>query len=108
MLANDGFSSILCSNPLPQIRINDTTLRGLRTGFSGDMVDFAGSMRIEPDASNIVSQLHGFVRNGGTLTKITEESVLDSESDTSSFVGAPSKAVSTKGSSDIPGPEDVV
>lgn len=71
-----------------QIRINDSTLKALRTGFSGDMLDLgrSGAMSIHRDNSNVVSQLQGFVRNSTILTKITEENILDSESDTSSVV----------------------
>jgi hypothetical protein len=70
------------------IRINDATLRALQTGFSGDMLDtrgvsMNGSLSIEPDSSNVVSQLHGYVRNAPAMNMITEETV-DGESETSS------------------------
>lgn len=71
------------------IRISDETLKALRTGFSGDMLDSRGmslsGIAIQPDTSNVVNQLQGYVRNVGQLGKIVEESVHDSESETSSL-----------------------
>ena len=71
------------------VRINDETLKALRTGFSGDMLDARGmsssGIQIQPDSSNVVNQLTGFVRNM-PLAQISEESALgDSESETSSI-----------------------
>jgi hypothetical protein len=75
------------------IRINDATLRALQTGFSGDMLDsrgvsMHGSLSIEPDTSNVVSKLHGYVRNAPAMNMITEETV-DGESETSSVSNRP-------------------
>lgn len=70
------------------IRINDATLKKLRSGFSGDMLDHRGvsaseGVSIQPDRSNVVNNLHGYVRNP-QLGKIVEETIVDSESETSS------------------------
>lgn len=68
------------------VRISDETLKALRTGFSGDMLDSRGmslsGIAIQPD-TNVVNQLHGYVRNIGQLGKIVEEQ--DGESETSSM-----------------------
>eukprot|EP00978_Attheya_sp_CCMP212_P006962 scaffold16242_cov55-Attheya_sp.AAC.9 len=85
-----GFAAeIIVNGEVFKIRVNDETLRGLRRGFSGDMLDSHGisvnGMTIQADSSNIVGQLKGFVRND-TLAHIQEESVTGS--DTSSIIDA--------------------
>lgn len=68
------------------VRVNDATLRALRTGFSGDMLDthgvMSGGLGIEPGESTIVNRLQGYVRSGAPMSAITEEP--ESESETSS------------------------
>jgi hypothetical protein len=71
------------------IRISDETLRALRTGFSGDMVDSRGisvvgaGLGITPDRHNVVNQLQGYIRTPQQLGAIMEEA--DSESEASSM-----------------------
>ena len=62
------------------IRINDSTLKTLRKGFSGDMLDSTG-ISIQPDQANVANNLTGFVRNN-QLGMIPEED--NGESETSS------------------------
>lgn len=69
------------------IRINNETLRALKKGFSGDMLDTRGvsywGASIRPDDQNVSNQLQGYVRNIRPMSKIAEES--DDGSDTSSL-----------------------
>lgn len=69
------------------VRLNSETLKALRTGFSGDMLDSRGISldNVALRSGDVSSKLHGFVRNAAPMTKITEE--LESDSDTSSMVG---------------------
>jgi hypothetical protein len=80
-------AEIIINGEVFKIRVNDETLRGLRRGFSGDMLDSRGisvnGMTIQADSSNVVGMLKGFVRND-TLAHIQEESVHGS--DTSSAI----------------------
>ena len=72
------------------IRINDETLKALRTGYSGDMLDSRGMSMgsgIVPDSGRVVNQLHGYIRNPNMLSKITEETDDGESSDTSSHFG---------------------
>lgn len=68
------------------VRISNQTLQSLRTGFSGDTLDARGmsmsGIQIQPDSSNVVNQLAGYVRNM-PLAQISEDG--DSESETSSM-----------------------
>lgn len=75
------------------VRIDDETLKQLRTGFSGDMLrSFGdGGMSILPDSSNVVSHLQGFVRSRAPLAKISEDDHNESDSDTSSIINAVAK-----------------
>lgn len=75
------------------VRIDDETLKQLRTGFSGDMLrSFGdGGMSIMPDSSNVVSHLHGLVRSRAPLSKISEDEHNESDSDTSSIVHGAAK-----------------
>jgi len=70
------------------IRVNESTLKALRTGYSGDMLDsrgvIGGGLEIEPSESNVVNRLHGYIRNIPAMTKITEEDENE-ESETSSI-----------------------
>lgn len=81
-------AEIIVAGESYDVRISDETLNALRKGFSGDMLDTRGmslsGVSIHPDTSNVVNQLHGYVRSREQLTRILEESVLDSESETSS------------------------
>jgi len=69
------------------VRISDQTLKALRTGFSGDMLDNRGvqvnGISIQTDESNVVNKLHGYIRNVVPMDKIMEEQ----DSETSSMVG---------------------
>lgn len=68
------------------VRLNSETLRALRSGFSGDMVDSRGISltNVALQSGDISSKLSGFVRNALPMAKITEE---DDDSDTSSMHG---------------------
>jgi hypothetical protein len=81
-------AEIIVNGESYDVRITSETLKALRTGFSGDMLDSRGmslsGIAIQPDTSNVVNQLHGYVRNVGQLGRIVEESVHESESETSS------------------------
>lgn len=72
------------------VRLSPETLKALRTGYSGDMLDSRGvsiqGMSIQPDSTTVVHQLKGYVRNMGTLSKISEETEDEngSHSETSS------------------------
>jgi Kef-type K+ transport system membrane component KefB len=80
------------------VRINNDTLKALRTGFSGDTLDSrgifsSGGISIQPDSTNVVSMLGGYVRttNGALgLGAIMEEGGEVAESETSSTNGGSS------------------
>lgn len=77
------------------IRISSETLKALRKGFSGDMLDSRGlssmhGISIEPDEAQVVNRLQGYIRNM-PLNKIVEEPAAESESETSSLHGDASK-----------------
>jgi hypothetical protein len=81
-------AEIIVNGESYDIRINDATMRALQAGFSGDMLDsrgvsIHGSLQIEPDDSNVVARLQGYVRNAPAMGMITEETV-EGESETSS------------------------
>lgn len=59
------------------IRISDTTLKALRTGFSGDTLD-SSAISVQPDRANVASNLRGYIRNN-QLGMIAEEENGDSE-----------------------------
>jgi len=70
-----------------KIRISEETLKNLRKGYSGQMMDsrgisVSGGMQIQHDESNVVGRLTGYVRNLGALGMISEEGV-DGHSETS-------------------------
>lgn len=69
-----------------KVRLNEGTLRNLRNAFSGDFVGLSEGegLTIQADTSDVTTMLKGFVRQGGPLTRITED---DSESETSSAHG---------------------
>ena len=71
-------AEIIVDGEVYKIRINDETLRNLRSGYSGEMLDsrgisVGGGMTIEHDDAPIVSRLQGYVRNIGPLGMISEE-----------------------------------
>ena len=68
------------------VRLNSQTIKALRSGFSGDMLDSRGiSLNNAPlQSSDVTHMLSGYVRNAMPMSKIAEEG--DSESDTSSVV----------------------
>ena len=70
------------------VRINNETLKALRTGYNGDTLDsrkFSTSgISIQPDEVNVVNRLQGYVRSMGSLTQIAETD--EGESETSSVV----------------------
>jgi hypothetical protein len=85
---NGHKAEIIVNGESYDIRINDATMRALQAGFSGDMLDsrgvsIHGALSIEPDSSNVVSRLQGYVRSSPAMGMITEETV-DGESETSS------------------------
>jgi len=88
-------AEIIVSGESYSVRINDETLKNLRSGFSGDMLDsrgvsINGGLSIQQDSTNVVNHLQGYVRNlGGHLERITEETEEQSheDSDTSSMYG---------------------
>jgi hypothetical protein len=85
-------AEIIVNGESYDIRINDATMRALQSGFSGDMLDsrgvsIHGSMAIEPDTSNVVNKLQGYVRSAPAMGMITEETI-DGESETSSVSNA--------------------
>mmetsp|Transcript_27971 Transcript_27971/g.42849 ORF Transcript_27971/g.42849 Transcript_27971/m.42849 type:complete len:809 (+) Transcript_27971:202-2628(+) len=64
------------------IRVSDATLKAVQRGYSGDMID-SGGIQIQTNAP-VVNRLQGFVRNPQlALTRITEESTGDSQSEMS-------------------------
>mmetsp|Transcript_10833 Transcript_10833/g.14344 ORF Transcript_10833/g.14344 Transcript_10833/m.14344 type:complete len:780 (+) Transcript_10833:171-2510(+) len=79
---NGHSAEIVVNGEVFNIRVNDETLSGLRKGFSGDMLDSRGisvnGMTIQPDSSNVVGMLQGFVRNEG-LARVEEDSVAESD-----------------------------
>jgi len=83
---NGHRAEIIVKGESYNVRINDQTLKALRTGFSGDMLDGHGlsGIQIQPDSSQVVNRLAGYVRNQ-PLAQISEETA-DSESETSSVV----------------------
>jgi hypothetical protein len=82
------------------VRINNDTLKALQTGFSGDTLDSrgifsSGDISIQPDSSNVISMLGGYVRtiNGALgLGAIKEEGGEMAESETSSNNGGSTSA----------------
>lgn len=71
-------ADIIVDGEVYKIRINDETLKNLRTGFGGEMVDshgisVTGGMSIRHDDNNIVNQLHGYIRSVAPLGQIHEE-----------------------------------
>lgn len=83
---NGHRAEIIVKGESYNVRINDQTLKALRTGFSGDMLDGRGlsGIQIQPDSSQVVNRLSGYIRNQ-PLAQITEETG-DSESETSSVM----------------------
>lgn len=86
-------AEIIVDGEVYKIRVNDETLRNLRSGYSGEMLDsrgisVGGGLRIEQDESPIVSRLQGYVRNIGPLGMISEaEEADDKASELSSTDG---------------------
>jgi hypothetical protein len=82
-------AEIIVNGESYNIRINNDTLKSLRSGFSGDMLDSRGlskssGMSLAPDSSQVVNMLQGYVRSAPPMSKIAEESIHDGESETSS------------------------
>lgn len=81
-------AEITVDGEIYEIRINSETLKGLRTGCSGDFLD-EGKMSIQANNTTPVSQLRGYVRTVQPLSRITEEmSEADNESETSEKINA--------------------
>jgi hypothetical protein len=59
------------------VTISNDTIKSLRTGFSGDMLDSRGvsihGVSLSPSSGTVASQLKGYVRNMGALQMIEEE-----------------------------------
>jgi len=72
------------------VRISNDTVRSLRSGFSGDMLDTHGMSVDGTDSRNVVNNLQGYVRSQMNLGKITEEDD-EHESETSSLSAAQKK-----------------
>lgn len=89
-------AEIIVDGEVYKIRLNDETLKNLRRGYRGEMLDSRGiaidaGMAIEHDDAPIVSRLQGYVRNFGPLGAITED-LGDGHSEVSSDVGPPKEA----------------
>jgi len=70
-------AEIIVEGEVYKIRIDDSTLKGLRTGYSGDMLGHRGKlsstgMSIRPDENSVVNQLKGYVRNLSPMAQINE------------------------------------
>lgn len=82
------------------ITISNDTIKSLRTGYSGDMLDNRGvsvhGVSLSPSSGTVANQLKGYVRNMGALQMIEEEG--DSEtSSVSGVTGGPSTDVTKLG-----------
>mmetsp|Transcript_13192 Transcript_13192/g.18670 ORF Transcript_13192/g.18670 Transcript_13192/m.18670 type:complete len:807 (-) Transcript_13192:178-2598(-) len=74
------------------IRVSDSTLKAVQRGYSGDMID-GGGIQIQTNAP-VVNRLQGFVRNPRlSLTRITEESTGDSQSEMSDDMSEKNQAM---------------
>ena len=80
-------AEIIVDGEVYKIRINDATLKSLRTGFSGEMLNnrgisiSGGGMSIQHDENDVVKQLQGYIRS--PLGQISEE-LAEEASETSS------------------------
>jgi hypothetical protein len=82
-------AELIVEGEVYKIRISDETLRNLRQGYSGEMLDSRGisvgsGMSIQHDDVPVVSRLQGYIRNAGPLGRISEEhdeGVSDTSSD---------------------------
>lgn len=80
-------AEIIVDGEVYKIRINDATLRSLRTGFSGDVLNnrgisiSGGGMSIQHDENDVVKQLQGYIRS--PLGQISED-LAEEGSETSS------------------------
>jgi len=75
-------AEIIVQGEAYKIRISEETLKKLRTGYSGEMLDSRGisvstGLSIERDDIPVVHRLQGYVRNVGTLGMISEDTVDD-------------------------------
>lgn len=82
-------AEIIVDGEVYKIRINDTTLKNLRTGYSGDVltnrgIAVSGGMSIQHDESDVIQKLQGYIRS--PLGQISEEEVGEG-SETSSQKG---------------------
>ena len=80
-------AEIIVDGEVYKIRINDMTLKNLRTGYSGDVLNnrgiaVSGGMSIQHDENDVVSRLQGYIRS--PLGQISEE-VVGEGSETSSM-----------------------